>query len=96
VEKRIFTARNNILRLLETDQIDFFVDIQNELEVALNSKILDITNLTAEILMNLDLYLAFANNERGSKLRDIFNNRFPELVESGEIEKLFAKWNGNL
>ena len=94
VEKNIFTARDQILRLLETDQIDFFVDTQNELEAALNNKKLDLTNLTAEILMNIDLYLAFADNAKGSKLRDIFNNRFPKLVESGEIENLFVKWNG--
>ncbi len=94
-EKTEFETRDHILRLLETDQIDFFVDTQNGLEAALNSKKLDLTNLTAEILMNIDLYLAFADNEKGSKLRAIFNKRFPELVESGEIENLFVKWNGN-
>ena len=94
-EKTEFETRDHILRLLETDQIDFFVDTQNGLEAALNSKKLDLTNLTAEILMNIDLYLAFADNEKGLKLREIFNKRFPELVESGEIENLFVKWNGN-
>lgn len=94
-QKTEFETRDHILRLLETDQIDFFVDTQNGLEAALNSKKLDLTNLTAEILMNIDLYLAFANNEKGLKLREIFNKRFPELVESGEIENLFVKWNGN-
>jgi polar amino acid transport system substrate-binding protein len=94
-EKCVFETRDHILRLLETDQVDFFVDTQSGLEAALNSKKLDLTNLTAEILMNIDLYLAFADNEKGLKLRAIFNKRFPELVESGEIEKLFVKWNGN-
>ena len=96
VNKQLFSAREHILKLLENDQIDFFVDTQYELESALNSKRLDITNLTAEILMDMDLYLAFANSKKGSKLRDIFNTRFPKLVESGELEKLLVKWNSKL
>jgi polar amino acid transport system substrate-binding protein len=43
--------------------------------------------------MQLDRYLAFSNSKKGEKLRQIFNQRYPLLVKSGEIEKLFAKWS---
>ncbi len=93
VHKREFSRRETILRRLDKDQIDFFMDTRNNMESVLNTGIVEVSHYTVETVMALDRYLVFANSQKGKKLKTIFDQRFPQLVESGEIERLFAKWN---
>ena len=93
VIKQEITNRNNILRLLDNDQVDFFLDTRNDMESVLNKAGVEVSRYTVETVLELDRYLVFADNLRGKKLKKIFDYRFPRLVQSGEIERLFAKWN---
>jgi polar amino acid transport system substrate-binding protein len=93
VIKKEFYYRDNILRRLDNDQVDFFLDTRNDMESVLSKGIVEISQYTVETVLELDRYLVFANNSKGKKLKKIFDRRFPHLVESGEIERLFAKWN---
>lgn len=91
--KREFEKREDILRLLDKDEVDFFMDTRNDLEAVLNKGIIDVTHYTVESVMELDRFLAFADNQKGRKLKKIFDDRFPLLVKSGKLEQLHAKWN---
>jgi polar amino acid transport system substrate-binding protein len=93
VIKREFTKRENILRRLDKDQIDFFMDTRNDVESVLNKGIIDVTRYTVETVLELERYLVFANSKKGKELKKIFDTRFPHLVQSGELDRLFAKWN---
>jgi len=93
VVKKEFYYRDNILRRLDHDQVDFFLDTRNDMESVLNKGIVEVSQYTVETVLELDRYLVFANNRKGKQLKKIFDNRFPNLVESGEIDRLFAKWN---
>jgi polar amino acid transport system substrate-binding protein len=93
VTKREFSNRDNILRQLDSDQLDFFMDTRNDMESVLSKGIVEVSHYTVETVLELDRYLVFADNRKGKRLKRIFDNRFPYLVKSGEIEKLFAKWN---
>jgi polar amino acid transport system substrate-binding protein len=93
VRKHEFSRREMILRRLNHDHIDFFMDSRNNMESVLNTGIVQISRYTVETVMALDRYLVFADNRKGKKLKVVFDQRFPHLVESGEIEQLFAKWN---
>ncbi len=93
VIKKEFKSRKTILQLLDKKEIDFFLDSHNDLEAVLNRQIVDVTRYTVEEVLQLDRYLAFANNKKGARLRRIFDQRYPLLVKSGRIEALFAKWN---
>jgi polar amino acid transport system substrate-binding protein len=93
VIKKEFYYRDNILRRLDNDQVDFFLDTRNDMESVLSKGIVEVTQYTVETVLELDRYLVFADNRKGKKLKKIFDNRFPHLVESGEIERLFVKWN---
>jgi len=93
VIKREFSNRDIILRRLDNDQVDFFLDTRNDLESVLNKGIVEVSNYTVEPVLELDRYLVFADNRKGKKLKKIFDSRFPLLVKSGEIERLLAKWN---
>lgn len=93
VIKEEFSNRDTILRCLENDQVDFFLDTRNDMESVLNKGIVEVSQYTVETVLELDRYLVFADNQKGQKLKEIFDYRFPHLVKSGEIERLFAKWN---
>jgi polar amino acid transport system substrate-binding protein len=92
IVKEVYSSREQILHRLDANRIDFFIDARNDLEAVLNKGLIDATRFTVEIVMELDRYLAFACNQKGATLKKIFDDRFPQLVESGEIEKIFAKW----
>lgn len=93
VIKKEFFSREAILRSLDNDQVDFYMDTRNNVETVLNNSVTDITPYTVETVLELDRYLVFADNHKGKKLKNIFDDRFPLLVQSGEIEKLHDKWN---
>jgi polar amino acid transport system substrate-binding protein len=93
VLKREFSNRDTILRRLDNDQVDFFLDTRNDLESVLNKGIVEVSHYTVETVLELDRYLVFADNRKGRILKKIFDSRFPLLVKSGEIERLLAKWN---
>ena len=93
VIKKKFARRENIMRHLDKDQIDFFMDTRNDMESVLNKDIIDVTRYTVEPVLELERYLVFANNKKGKELKKIFDYRFPHLVQSGELDRLFAKWN---
>jgi polar amino acid transport system substrate-binding protein len=93
VIKREMAKRENILRRLDKNQIDFFMDTRNDVESVLNKGIIDVTHYTVETVLELERYLVFADNRKGKELKKIFDDRFPRLVESGELDRLFVKWN---
>ena len=93
VIKKEFYTREAILRRLDSDQIDFFMDTRNDVESVLNKGVIDVSRYTVETVLELERYLVFANNDKGKKLKKIFDFRFPYLVKTGEIERLYDKWN---
>ncbi len=93
VIKEEFYTREAILRRLDRDHIDFFMDTRNDLESVLNKGIIDVTRYTVERVMELERYLVFSNSAKGKRLKKIFDFRFPALVKTGEIERLYDKWN---
>lgn len=93
VKKKEFNRRETILRQLDSDHIDFFLDTRNNMESVLNRGIVEVSGYKVETVLALDRYLVFVNNRKGKKLKIIFDRRFPHLVKSGEIDRLFAKWN---
>ncbi len=93
VIKKEFNRRESILRRLDKDRLDFFMDTRNDVESVLSKGIIDVSRYTVETVLELERYLVFANNKKGKEFKKIFDHRFPHLVKSGEIEKLFAKWN---
>ena len=93
VVKEEFSRRENILRGLDQNRVDFFMDARNDMESVLNQGIIEVGRYTVETVLQLDRYLVFASNAKGKTLKKIFDHRFPQLVQAGEIERLFAKWN---
>jgi len=91
-------SRKSALGLLVKDRLDVFIDaiveIKNELE---NKDLLKkigfkIDDYRIEKLLQLNLYLAFINNDRGKQLRSIWDKNFPILLKNGTIKALFDQY----
>jgi len=93
VEQKEFDTRENILQVLDKGRVDFYLENEDDLDEALELNIVDRNNFQKEPVMELGLYLAFPDNDKGKALKAIFDEAYPKLVDSGEIQKLLTKWN---
>lgn len=83
--------RQGGLRMVREDRIDFFIDAAVDLNYALEESGLDQTLSTSQVL-ELPLYLGFADSERGRQLREIWDRRMPQLLEDGTISRLYREY----
>lgn len=93
VEQKEFDTRENILQVLDKGRVDFYLENESDLDEVLELNIVDKNKFQKEPVMELGLYLAFPDNDRGRALKAIFDEAYPKLEASGEIEKLLKKWN---
>jgi polar amino acid transport system substrate-binding protein len=93
VQEKEFDTRENILQVLEKGRVDFYLENEDDLDEALESGIVDKNNFQKEPVMELGLYLAFPDNDKGKALKAIFDEGFARLEASGELKKLLGKWN---
>jgi ABC-type amino acid transport substrate-binding protein len=42
--------------------------------------------------MRLKFYLVFAYTKKGTEMARIFDDEFAQLLASGKLKKLYAKW----
>lgn len=80
-----------ILSMLAHDRADFYVDALMEIEEML-SKADNPQQFKLSPLINLPLYLGFANNENGRALRSLFDRRMDVLVKTGQLKPIFEHW----
>ncbi|WP_256675754.1 ABC transporter substrate-binding protein [Pseudomonas sp. R5(2019)] len=83
--------RTGIASMLEHDRTDFYIDAQTEVEYVVEHSS-DPSKFRMTHIAELPLYLAFANTARGRELMAIFDKRMESLVQSGQLRKIFARW----
>ncbi|WP_299021073.1 ABC transporter substrate-binding protein [uncultured Photobacterium sp.] len=88
-----YKSRKQAIKLLEKGRLDFFLDAKEELDEEVEKGYFNAADFEIKPIMDLKLYLAFANNERGQQLKEVFDQRFPDLLKSGEVQKLYNKWD---
>ena len=92
VNKMEFETREDIIRVLEKDRLDFFMDAQADILDAVEKGSLDISKYEIKEVKRLNLYLVFANNAKGQQLLKLFDENIQKLVASGEFKKICQKW----
>lgn len=83
--------RGGILRMLDLDHADFYLDALGEVEDVLETTA-DRSRYRVTPLTKLPLYLGFADNERGRALAEVFDQRMDALVPSGSLRPIFKHW----
>lgn len=84
--------RKAALKMLLMGRLDFFIDTEAELKAALETDAVNADDFQVETLLKLNVYLAFADTERGRRLMTIYDDRMAQLVASGELKPLYKKW----
>ncbi|RCL29250.1 ABC transporter substrate-binding protein [Pseudomonas sp. AFG_SD02_1510_Pfu_092] len=90
-DAREVQRREGILPMLEHDRVDFYIDAQTEVDYVLGQTSQP-ERFRRTHVVDLPLYLAFARNDQGKALRDLFDKRMAELVRSGELKAIFKQW----
>ncbi|MEX0292729.1 substrate-binding periplasmic protein [Pseudomonas putida] len=90
-ESREIQRREGILPMLEHDRVDFYIDALTEVDYVLGQTSQP-ERFRRTHVAELPLYLAFARNEHGKALRELFDKRMAELVRSGELKPIFQHW----
>ncbi len=98
VKKHELNNRKSGLSMVSMGRLDAFLDAEADLKDALKKpeiqkNIGDTNKIRMEKVMQLNLYLGFADSDRGRQLMQIWDDRFPELLKTGVIRKLYTKWN---
>lgn len=83
--------RHGGLRMVEGGRLDFFIDAQVEIDTALEETGLG-EKLASDTVLELPLYLGFADTERGRELLAIWDRRMPKLLEDGTIKRLYQEY----
>ena len=83
--------REGILSMLEHGRVDFYIDAETEVNFVLGQSS-EPKRFRSTHIAELPLYLAFADNDAGHALREVFDRRMGELVRSGELQPIFERW----
>lgn len=70
----------------------FFITHYEEMLQLQDKMTIDIDKYRTEVAFRKDLYMGFANTEKGKRLRNIFDQEMPHLIASGKIRALYEKW----
>ncbi|OAB52184.1 substrate-binding periplasmic protein [Pseudomonas thivervalensis] len=80
-----------ILPMLIHERADFYIDASMEIEEVL-AKADNPKQFKLSPLINLPLYLGFANNANGKALMGLFDKRMEVLVKTGQLKPIFERW----
>ncbi|CDF94729.1 MULTISPECIES: ABC transporter substrate-binding protein [unclassified Pseudomonas] len=80
-----------ILPMLLHDRADYYIDALMEIQGVL-AKADNPQQYKLSPLINLPLYLGFANTENGRALCALFDRRMEVLVKSGQLKPIFERW----
>ncbi len=83
--------RDGILPMLQHGRADFYIDALTEAQYVLNQAP-DRARFRLTHLIDLPLYIGFADTERGRALRTVFDQRMALLVKNGELKPIFQRW----
>lgn len=83
--------RDNILSMLDYNRADLYIDAKPEV-VSVLEQTKEPERFRVTYLTEIPLYLSFADNSRGRFLCNLFDQRMAQLVRSGTLRSIFARW----
>lgn len=89
VQKNLVNARENGMQMVERGRLDVFLDAKYDIDAAMEKGVVDPAAVDIATFMELKLYLAFTNTDKGRELAGVWDKRMQELHDSGELKKLY-------
>ncbi len=98
IEIKNFTEVTNSeqgLDMLKVGRFDFFLDHAGELYDTIKRIGFKTSDYQSNIVLEENVYMAFANNHKGKKLSEIYDKEFERLKKSGELKAIFDQYDIN-
>lgn len=83
--------RTGILSMLTHNRADYYIDALTEVDYVL-SRAKDPSQFRRTQIVELPLFLCFANTPNARVLMALYDQRMEGLVKSGELKPIFDKW----
>ncbi len=84
---------NQAWEMLERGDTDVYIDALIDVTPYIEHHGIDMDAYQLEVPYGQNCFLEFGTDtERSRKLMEIYDSRVPELLESGELQKIFDKW----
>ncbi len=80
-------------RMLEKGRADVYLDAFADIQSYVRKNHIDMSSYRMETVFSDKGYMAFSKSEKSAKLVEIYDKRITELFKSGELKKVFEKWN---
>ncbi len=80
-------------QLLNMDRIDFYIDALIDLNAYITSNKVDMGLYGKEVLWSNESFMAFSDTKRSKALIGIFDREIQKLVKSGELARIYEKWD---
>ena len=81
------------LKLLQRGRIDYYLDNEYDIKRTIKKYNFDEKQYTMQLILENQLFVAFSKKPKSNQIMDLFDCRMDELRESGELEKLYYKWD---
>ena len=78
--------------LLRADRVDFYIDSASDSMAAARKRGVNLDEYHVETLWADKMYIPFALSERGAYFLTVFDQRIKALRQSGELARIYAKW----
>lgn len=91
-EYQKITSQLQGLKLLQMGRIDYYLDNEFDIKRTIKESNFDTKQYSMQLILEYKLYVAFSKTQKSNKLIELFDCRMDELRESGELEKLYNKW----
>ena len=85
--------RKSILKSLKNDRFAVFLADESDIHTGIKKIKFDTSEYSFKHVLNIKLYPAFRNDDKGYALRDIWDKNMNILMKNGSIRKLFKKYD---
>ncbi len=79
--------------LISKGRADFFIDVLVDMEPYIKNNKVNMKPYQLEIIWSNNVYMSFAKTEKTKKLIEIYDKQIMKLFKSGELKKLYEKWD---
>lgn len=79
-------------KMLKNNRAEVYIETLVDVWEPAKRNGIDMNNYQAETLWTENYYVAFSKSDKSKELIEIYDKKIPEMLQSGELKKLFEKW----
>lgn len=85
-------AVSNAFLMLTAKRATYFIGAESDVMSAVKAEKIDVSKFRFDFLMHLELYVAFANTERGKRFKAIWDSRMEKLSKDPKFRAIYTRY----